>query len=113
MVDQSKIKEFLGGKEIPEIRPGDFVKVTYKSEAEQQKPHIFEGQVLEKKHGEEMGATITVRSEILGVGIEMTFPLHSPKIEDIEVTRKKKARRSKLQYLRNAKGRKARLKDRE
>jgi len=113
MINTSKIKNFLGGKEIPDFQSGDIVKVTYKSEEEQQKPHIFEGQVLERKHGEEMGATATIRSEILGTGVEMTFPLHSPKIEDIEVIRKKKARRSKLQYLRNAKGRKANLKDRE
>lgn len=113
MINPSKIKEFLGGKEIPDFQSGDIVKVTYKSEEEQQKPHVFEGQVLERKHGEEMGATTTVRSELLGTGVEMTFPLHSPKIQDIEVVRKKKARRSKLNYLRNAKGRKAHLKDKE
>lgn len=114
MTDQSKIKNLLDAEEdLPEVQPGDFVRIVYQSEAEQQKPHIFEGQVLERKHGREMGATITVRSEILGTGVEMTFPLHSPKIEDLEILRKKKARRSKLQYLREAKGRKAHLKDRE
>ena len=73
---------------------------------------VFEGQVLFVKHGKEIGATITVRKVLSGVGIEKTFPIHSPLIEKIEVVKKLKARRAKLYYLRKAKGRKARLKAR-
>ena len=100
-------------KDIPEIRAGDMVKVYQRiKEKNKERVQIFEGQVLFAKHGKGIGATITVRKVLSGVGVEKTFPIHSPVIEKIEVVKKLKARRAKLYYLREAKGRKARLKAR-
>ena len=100
-------------KDIPEIRAGDMVKVYQRiKEKNKERVQIFEGQVLFAKHGKGIGATITVRKVLSGVGVEKTFPIHSPLIEKIEVVKKLKARRAKLYYLRSAKGRKARLKAR-
>ena len=99
--------------DIPEIRAGDIVRVHQKIvDKNKERIQVFEGQVLFVKHGKEIGATITVRKVLSGVGIEKTFPIHSPLIEKIEVVKKLKARRAKLYYLRKAKGRKARLKAR-
>ncbi len=98
---------------IPEIRAGDIVRVHQKIvDKNKERIQIFEGQVLFTKHGKEIGATITVRKVLSGIGIEKTFPIHSPLVEKIEVVKKLKARRAKLYYLRDAKGRKARLKAR-
>ena len=88
-------------KEIEEIRPGDLVKVYQKvKEGGKEKTQVFEGIVIAKKHGKELGATITVRREISGIGVEKIFPLHSPLIEKIEVLKRQKVRRAKLYYLR-------------
>jgi len=109
-------------KSLPDIRPGDTVRVYQKistsapastDKKEGEKIQAFEGQVLARKHGKEIGATITVRREISGVGTEKIFPLHSPVIEKIEVLKRGKVRRAKLYYLREAKGKKARLKTSE
>ena len=105
---------------LPDIRPGDTVRVYQKikeapKKAEQEgkeRIQVFEGIVLVRKHGKEMGATITVRRVISGIGVERIFPLHSPNIEKIEVVKKGKVRRAKLYYLRKAKGKKARIKER-
>ena len=100
-------------KDIPEIRAGDMVKVYQRiKDKNKERVQVFEGQVLFAKHGKEIGATITVRKVLSGIGIEKTFPIHSPLVEKIEVVKKLKARRAKLYYLREAKGRKARLKAR-
>tara|TARA_Y100000310_G_scaffold211017_2_gene211735 strand:+ start:105 stop:572 length:468 start_codon:yes stop_codon:yes gene_type:complete len=96
-----------------DIRPGDVVRVHQKvKEGDKQRIQVFEGVVLAKKHGRGVGATITLRKVTQGVGVERIFPIHSPLIKKIEVARRAKVRRSKLYYLREAKGRKARLKAR-
>ena len=77
------------------------------------KRQIFEGLVIARRHGKEMGSTITVRKIISGVGVERIFPLHSPVIEKIEISKKGKARRAKLYYLRKAKGKRAKLRRKE
>ena len=101
-------------KDLPDIRPGDTVKVYQKiKEKDKERVQTFEGLVLARKHGKEMGATITVRKMISGVGVEKIFPLHSPVIEKIEILRRGKVRRAKLYYLRTAKGKRARLKRKE
>jgi large subunit ribosomal protein L19 len=112
-------------KDLPDIRPGDTVRVYQKiketlkkskSSADKEtkeRIQIFEGLVLARKHGKGAGATITVRKVISEVGVERIFPIHSPSIEKIEITKQSKVRRAKLYYLRKAKGRKARLKKRE
>ena len=98
-------------KDIPDIRPGDTVCVYQKiKEGDKERIQPFEGVVLAKKHGKGISATITVRKVVSGIGIEKTFPIHSPLIEKIEILKRSKVRRAKLYYLRKAKGRKAKLK---
>ncbi len=107
------LKQFLK-KDLPEIRPGDLVKVHQKIKTkDKEKRQIFEGIVIARKHGKGINATITVRKEVKGVAVEKIFPLHSPTIEKIEILQRHKARRAKLYYLRKAKGKKARLKRKE
>lgn len=102
-------------KGLVNIRPGDTIKIFQKirGEKNQEKIQVFEGQVLAKKHGKGISATITVRKIISGIGVEKIFPIHSPLIEKIEILRRGKTRRAKLYYLRKAKGRRARLKKKE
>lgn len=97
-----------------EIGPGYTVKVYQKiKEGDKEKLQVFEGLVIAKKHGKGISSTITVRKTISGVGVERIFPVHSPNIEKIEVVKQDKVRRSKLYYLRQAKGKRARLKRKE
>ncbi|KUK49944.1 MAG: 50S ribosomal protein L19 [Parcubacteria bacterium 33_209] len=105
-------------KEVPDVQPGDTVKVHQKitdvrDGKKKERIQVFEGVVLARKHGKGISSTITVRKVIDGVGVERIFPLHSPFIEKIEIVRSSKVRRAKLYYLREAKGRKARLKTKE
>jgi len=104
-----------------DIRPGDTVRVYQKikegdpstgSGQAKERLQAFEGLVLARKHGSEPGATITVRKEVAGVGVERIFPIHSPLIDRMEVIRKGKARRAKLYYMREATGQRARIKER-
>ena len=101
-------------KEVPDVRPGDIVKVTQKinesSKEDKKMLQAFEGVVIARKHGKGISATITVRKIISGVGVEKVFPLHSSSIEKIEILNRGKSRRAKLYYLRTAKGRKTKLK---
>lgn len=86
-----------------DFRAGDTINVSSKILDEKGKYRLqsFEGIVLARKHGREAGATFTVRKVASGVGVERIFPLYSPMIEKIEVTKKARARRSKLYYIRN------------
>jgi large subunit ribosomal protein L19 len=116
------LKPFLK-KDLPDIRPGDTVRVYQKikernkkvksSSGKKEKTQVFEGLVLARKHGKEIGATITVRKVISGIGVERIFPIHSPVIKKIEIVKRGKVRRAKLYYLRKAKGKKARLKKKD
>jgi len=113
----TKIETFLQPilrKDLPDIRPGDTVRVHQKipptskevggkKEGDRERFQTFDGLVIARKHGKEAGSTITVRSLILGVGVEKIFPLHSPTVEKIEVLKSEKVRRAKLYYLRRAK----------
>ncbi len=102
----TKIKTFLEPflkKNLPDIRPGDKVCVYQKiKEGDKERIQAFEGIVVARKHGKEIGATITVRKEISGIGVERIFPLHSPTIEKIEILKRGKSMRAKLYYLREA-----------
>ena len=101
-------------KQMPDIRPGDTVKVHQKiKEGDKERIQIFEGVVIGRKHGKGVSSTITVRKVVEGVGVERIFPVHSPSLEKIEVVKSSKVRRSKLYYLRTAKGTKAKLKNKE
>lgn len=100
-----KIEEFVKKyqkKNLPPVQPGDTVKVYEKFfDRNKERVQVFEGIVIAKKHGKEVGATITVRRVLDGVGVEKTFLLHSPTIEKIEIVKRAKVRRAKLYYLRN------------
>jgi len=79
------IKPFLK-KDLPDVRPGDEVRVSQKiREGEKERSQIFEGTVIARSHKKEVGATIIVRREISGIGVERIFPLHLPTIEKIEI----------------------------
>jgi len=97
--------------DLPDIKGGDTVRVYQKyKDKGKDKIQMFEGLVLCRKHGNEAGATITVRKIASGVGVEKLFPIHSPIIDKIEVIKRGKVRRAKLYYMRDAKGKKSRLK---
>ena len=107
---QSIEKEQLR-ESIPQFNVGDTVKVYGKiKEGTRERIQIFEGTVL-KKQGGSNRATFTVRKASNGVGVEKTWPLHSPNVEKVEVVRKGKVRRAKLFYLRDRVGKKAKVKE--
>lgn len=100
-------------KDIPEFNVGDTVRVHAKVvEGKRERIQVFEGTVLKKQNGG-IRETFTVRKMSYGVGVEKTFPLHSPRIEKIEVVRRGKVRRAKLNYLRNRVGKAAKVKERK
>ncbi|MHB1421157.1 MAG: 50S ribosomal protein L19 [Bacillota bacterium] len=99
-------------KDIPDFRPGDQVKVHVKVvEGNRERIQVFEGVVIRRKGGG-LVETFTVRRVSYGVGVERTFPLHSPRLERIEVVRRGKVRRARLYYLRERTGKAARIKER-
>lgn len=101
-------------KNLPDIRPGYTIKVHQKiKEGGKDRIQIFEGVVIARKHGKGINSTITVRKVVDGVGVERIFPVHSPAIAKIEVVRQGKVRRSKLYFLRTAKGKKSKLKKKD
>jgi large subunit ribosomal protein L19 len=98
--------------DLPQFKAGDTVRVHFKViEGQRQRIQVFEGIVL-KRQGAGARETFTVRKQSFGVGVERTFPLHSPKIEKIEVTAIGDVNRAKLYYLRGKVGRKARVRER-
>lgn len=99
---------------IPDIRPGDIVRVYQKvKEKDKERVQIFEGLVIARKHGKGLGGTFTVRKISQGVGVERIFPLHCPTVTKIEVVKRSKVRRAKLYYMRERRGKKARMKTKE
>ena len=97
--------------ELPKFGIGDGVKVYIRiTEGEKQRIQLFEGTVI-AKHGGGISETFTVRRVSYGVGVEKTFPLHSPNIDKIEVYREGKVRRAKLYYLRDRVGKAAKVKE--
>ena len=101
-------------KDIPDLKPGDTIKVHQKiKEGDKERIQIFEGIIIAKKHGSGIPGTITVRKIVDGIGVERVFPIHSPSLGKIEIVRHGKVRRSKLYYLRTAKGKKAKLKKKD
>ncbi len=99
--------------DLPAINVGDTVKVHLKiKEGKRERVQIFEGVVLKKQNGG-VSETFTVRKISYGVGVEKTFPVHSPKIETIEVVREGRVRRAKLNYLRDRLGKSAKVKEKK
>ncbi len=97
--------------DIPEFKGGDTVKVHVRlKEGDKERIQIFEGLVIARKHGG-VNETFTVRKMSSGIGVERVFPLHSPNVAKIEVTRLGKVRRAKLYYIRTRRGKAARIKE--
>ncbi|MDP9023532.1 MAG: 50S ribosomal protein L19 [Actinomycetota bacterium] len=97
--------------DLPDFRPGDTVRVHVRVvEGNRSRIQVFEGVVL-RRQGGGVRETFTVRKVSFGVGVERTFPVHSPIIDQVEVTRRGKVRRAKLYYLRERTGKKARIKE--
>ncbi len=97
--------------DLPTFRPGDTVRVHVKVvEGTRERIQVFEGVVI-KRRGGGISETFTVRKISYGVGVERTFPVHTPKIAKLEVIRRGKVRRAKLYYLRNLRGKAARIKE--
>ncbi len=97
--------------EVPQFTVGDTVKVHNRiKEGEKSRIQIYEGTVI-KKQGTSTRATFTVRKNSYGIGVEKTFPLHSPNVEKVEVVRSGKARRARLFFLRQRTGKRSRLKE--
>src|SRR5690242_13123817 len=97
---------------VPQFAPGDRIRVHFQVvEGSRRRTQVFEGVVL-KRQGHGVRETFTVRKQSFGVGVERTFPVHSPKIERIEVAAKGDVRRAKLYYLRGRVGRAARVRER-
>ncbi|WP_300680204.1 50S ribosomal protein L19 [Nocardioides sp.] len=98
--------------DVPEFRAGDTIKVHVKVvEGNRSRIQVFQGVVI-RVHGSGIGRTFTVRKVSFSVGVERTFPLHSPIFEKIEVVTRGDVRRAKLYYLRNLRGKKAKIKER-
>ena len=107
LVEQSYLRS-----DIPEFRPGDTVKVHVRVvEGSRERVQVFQGVVLGRQNGG-LRETFTVRKISFGVGVERTFPVHSPSIAKLEVVSRGQVRRAKLYYLRELRGKKARIKER-
>ena len=105
-IEQQQIKQ-----DLPEFNVGDNVKVHYRiKEGNRERIQVFQGDVI-RRQGASVRETFTVRKISFAVGVERTFPVHSPKIEKIEVTRRGDVRRAKLYYLRNKVGKAAKIKE--
>ena len=108
----SVTKDYLK-KDIPAFNVGDQVKVHVKiKEGNRERIQIFEGFVLKRQNGG-ISETFTVRKLSNGIGVEKTFPLHSPKIEKVEVVRRGDVRRAKLNYMRERTGKAAKIKSKD
>jgi large subunit ribosomal protein L19 len=109
-MDVSSLIDIKKSKKVPDIAPGDTVRVSTKIvEGDKERIQVFQGVVIKIKKGGN-GATYTVRHIAYGVGVERTFPMNSPLVEKVEVVRHGKVRRSRLYYLRGLSGKEARRK---
>ncbi len=99
--------------DLPEFRAGDTLRVHVRViEGDKERVQVFEG-VCIRRHDDGLRSTYTVRKVSYGIGVERVFPLHSPRVRDIEVKTQGKVRRSRLYYLRELHGKKARIKERD
>ena len=110
-VPQIAALEAAQKRTLPAFRPGDQVKVHYRiREGEKERVQVFQGVVIRHARGG-LGATFTVRKVSFGVGVERTFPVHSPVVDKIEVVTRGDVRRAKLYYLRKLRGKAAKIKE--
>ncbi|HEY7348850.1 MAG TPA: 50S ribosomal protein L19 [Ktedonobacterales bacterium] len=98
-------------EDVPELASGDTVRVHVKMVEGNRRPQVFEGIVI-RMHGQGVNRSFTVRAVRYGVGVERTFLLHSPRVENIEVVRHAVVRRKQLYYMRKLSGKAARLRER-
>ena len=106
MVDAAALRD-----DIPQFRAGDTVKVHVNiTEGNRSRIQVFQGVVI-RRHGRGIGETYTVRKVSVGVGVERTFPVHTPIVEKIEVVTRGDVRRAKLYYLRNLRGKAAKIRE--
>lgn len=112
-LEQEEAARVLGDKQLPEFSPGDTLSVgVWIREGERERVQRFEGVCIARNGGAGLNASFTVRKISFGEGVERVFPLHSPLIESIEVKRKGHVRRAKLYYLRDRRGKSARIAER-
>ncbi|MDD4797712.1 MAG: 50S ribosomal protein L19 [Eubacteriales bacterium] len=112
MIDIRELEKEQLRTDVAAFRIGDTVRVNFKViEGVRERIQAFEGVVIARKHGS-IRETFTVRRVSYGIGVERVFPIHSPKIDSIVVTRRGKVRRAKLYYLRKLSGRAAKVKER-
>ena len=110
-MDIASLVEVKPNPNIPTLSPGDTVKVSVRViEGDKERTQVFQGVVIRIRNSG-AGSSFTVRRVTYGVGVERTFPLHSPRIEKVEVVRHGKVRRAKLYYLRGLSAKKARIKE--
>jgi large subunit ribosomal protein L19 len=109
----TKFTNKLKRTDLPVVSPGDTVRVQVRiKEGDKERLQAFEGTVI-ARHNSGIGQTITVRKVSFGHGVERIFPVHAPVVDNIQVIRSGKVRRAKLYYLRNLRGKAARLKERD
>ncbi len=112
-LEREQISRLTESREIPDFRPGDTVRVNYKVvEGTRERIQAYEGVVIAKRGGKNLNASFVVRKISSGEGVERIFPLYSPNIAGIEVIRRGRVRRAKLYYLRERRGRSARIAER-
>ena len=112
-LEREQIERLTGEREIPDFRPGDTVRVNYKVvEGTRERIQAYEGVVIARRGGGNLNASFVVRKISSGEGVERIFPLYSPNIAGIEVIRRGRVRRAKLYYLRERRGRSARIAER-
>ena len=108
-IEKEQISKLVEGKNIPSFKPGDTLKVHTKvKEGDRERIQVYEGVCIARKN-DGLNSTFTVRKISFGEGVERVFPVYSPNVAKVEVTRRGKVRRAKLYYLRNLRGKAARI----
>ncbi|MEM8833565.1 MAG: 50S ribosomal protein L19 [Pseudomonadota bacterium] len=111
--ERRQAEKHLGDRQIPDFSPGDTVKVNVKiREGSRERVQAYEGVCIARSGANDMNASFTVRKISLGEGVERVFPLYSPRIDSIELVRRGSVRRAKLYYLRDRRGKSARIAER-
>ena len=108
-IEKEQISKLVEGKNIPSFKPGDTLKVHTKvKEGDRERIQVYEGVCIARKN-DGLNSTFTVRKISFGEGVERVFPVYSPNVAKVEVSRRGKVRRAKLYYLRNLRGKAARI----
>jgi large subunit ribosomal protein L19 len=112
-LEKEEAQRVTGGKKVPVFAPGDTLRVNVKiKEGDRERVQAYEGVCIARSGGNQLNASFTVRKISFGEGVERVFPVLSPSIDSIEVVRRGKVRRAKLYYLRDRRGKSARIAER-